>query len=113
MAVHTYLARVIKEEADKEEARAVDEETKSTAWEDSSKPTSAASPVEARKEQKLERKRLFMEKLKQGKKSKPQWINQIGKIGFILINLLSNLIIGIIALVEYLKEPEDYLEYVH
>ena len=116
MAVHTYLARVIKEEADKEEAKAAanaDEETKSTAWEDSSKPTSATSSAEASKEKKLERKRLLMEKLKQGKRTKPEWINQIGKIGFIVINVVSNFIIGIIALVEYLKEPEDYLAYDH
>ena len=116
MGVHTYLASVIKEEADKEEAKAAanaDEETKSTAWEDSSKPTSAASPAEARKEKKLERKRLLMEKFNQGKRTKPEWVNQIGKIGFIVINVVSNLVIGIIALVEYLKEPDDYLAYDH
>ena len=113
MAIHTYLARVIKEEEDKEEAKAADEETKSTAWEDTSKPNSAASPVEARKEKNLDRKRLVMEKLKQGKRTKPEWVNQIGKIGFIAINIVSNFIIGIIALVEYLKDPDDYLAYVH
>ena len=112
MAVHTYLAKVMKDEAERLEAEAEkDEEEAPTpkAW---SRPNSV-SPNEEKKARKIIAQDLLKKKLKKHTMTKPEWVNYIGKLGFIIINVLNNVIIGIVALVEYLKKSEDYLDYDH
>ena len=108
MAVHTYLDKVIKREANKTEQddeqlqQQQQQQQQEEAW-TTSRSASAVSKAGSTTSAK------FRDKLKGKGKSKAAWVNQVGKIGFIVINLVSNLIIGIVALVEYVKDPEDFL----
>ena len=112
MAVHTYLAKVVKDEADKLELEAERQKDEEQQQQEAWTPQNSASRTE-NGGKKMSAKDVLKAKLKQGqkksKKSKPEWVNHIGKIGFIVINVVSNFIIGIVALVEYVKDPEEYL----
>ena len=111
MAVHTYLAKVMKEEEEKherkEEEAAEKEEQGKSAWE-KSQPGSAKSKKEPEDENPQHADNSGGKKKKM-KMSKPELVNFIGKWGFILINFLSNLVIGIVALVEYNRDIEEFL----
>ena len=108
MAAHTYLAKVIKNEKsemDKTEVQAEEVE------EGRDSPGTPESREDLSSSRSRKNHWSVMEKLEsKNRHGKVEMVNQVGKWGFVAINVMSNLIIGLVAMVERFKEPNEYVE---